>query len=447
MIHADNLSFRYPGQDCEALVGLSLATRPGEVCLVSGPTGCGKSTLGLACCGAIPHVIPGRRSGGLMVNSRDPGSRPMRDTSRDLGFLLQNVETMIFTDRVEQEVAFGLENFGVPPKDMDELIDRALSLVGASHMRGRMLATLSAGERQRVLLAALLALDQRVLVLDEPLAFLDRQAQGALLSLLGELAKAGRCVVVFEHRRDVVRPAASREIYLRGGCVADAAPDALAAFPVMQDANPGETVLAFDGVSLAWPGQENSLVSGLSFAVRAGESVALLGDNGSGKTTLLRMAMGLLRPTGGSISTCGLSPTREKPAVIARRAALLFQQPDHQLYLTTVADEAGRRNGCPDTAAKELARMGLADLAQRHPRSLSMGQKRRLTIAAALARKPDILLLDEPSVGQDDQSLALVLARLSEYVAEGGAILATTHDARVAKALAHRSVVLEKPGG
>jgi len=441
VIRAAGLRFSYGNDGCEALAGLDLDVEPGERVLISGPTGCGKSTLGWVLCGAAPGLIPGHLSGRVAVRGRPVGERGPRDLSRDLGFLLQNVEHQIFTDRVADEIAFGLENFGVPEAEMDDRIAAALDRVSAGHLAGRALATLSAGERQRVMLAALLALDPPILMLDEPMAFLDRHAQTTLLDLTAGLARSGRTILIFEHRRDIVRPAVDREVAMAGGCVCPA-PAAAADFPAVRPGPSGEERLAFDGVAAAWPGRERPLFADARFFVRSGESVALLGENGSGKTTLLSMAMGLLKPASGVIRNCGRPVGRTSPPELARRTAFLFQHPDHQLYLARVSDEVRMQTRDRDTADAELAALGLCGLEDRHPRSLSMGQKRRLTIAAALARRPRLLLMDEPSVGQDDDSLGRILRRLDRFVREGGALLTATHDLRVARALAHRTLIL-----
>lgn len=443
MIRVEDLHVYYPDQPRPALMGMSLAVRPGQTVLVSGPTGCGKSTLGLALCGAIPALIPGRLSGEVSVNGVSSMERPMRQTARELGFLLQDVAHQIFTDQVSDEIAFGLENFGVPPATMEERIVAALEQVGAAHLASRRLSTLSAGERQRAVLAALLALDQPLLMLDEPLAYLDRTARRRLLDLIGRLAAAGKGVLIFEHRRDLVRPAATIEVGMEAGCCAQGLADA-PDLPVLAPSRPGPAQLVMEEVAMAWPRSVKPLFTGVSLTVRAAESVVLVGENGSGKTTLLSLALGLLRPSAGAITTNGQDTRRVMPERLARGAALIFQHPDHQLYLSRVGEEV--RLSAPDekTAVFELDAMGLSDLADRHPRSLSMGQKRRLTVAAAMARRPKLLLLDEPSVGQDDRSLSLVLRRLERFVCEGGALLTATHDERVARALGHRTYRLQE---
>lgn len=442
MITVNALTVQYPGQNCDALAEMTFAARPGERILISGATGCGKSTLGLALCGAIPEIVPARRSGQIQICNRSTDDLPVRENARDLGFLMQNVANQIFTDRVDEEIAFGLENFGIPAPEMDERIRQALDLVEGRHLSGRMIATLSAGERQRIALAALLAVDPKVLVLDEPLAFLDAGAAHRLLGLLERLSRAKKTVLIFEHRRDMVRPAVDREIYMADGCSMPA-PSSMPDFSPIAPGTAGAPALVFEGVDFAWPGANQPLLSHISFVIRQGESVVLTGDNGSGKTTILALAMGLLRPNAGQVLNCGALVRKTSPGRLAKKAAILFQNPDHQLHLPHVADEAGLGSPQGETARQALTAMGLADLADRHPRSLSMGQKRRLTLAAALGRRPELMLLDEPSVGQDDRSLAMVIEQLGQHVQAGGALLTATHDRRVAKALSHRCLIIE----
>lgn len=440
VIKTASLSVRYPAVQHPALNAIDMELIKGECVLVSGPTGCGKSTLGLALCGAIPGVIHAYVDGSITIDGLTSESIDIRKASRKIGFLLQNIEHQIFTDTVEDEIAFGLENLGIARAAMPEKISAALALIQAGHLVGRTLSTLSTGERQRVLCAAIAALGQPVLMLDEPLAYLDRKAQQRLLSMLRKLADSGASVLMFEHRRDIAHRVSDRELFMREGRLCMAEPPHTLFEPAPDAPSGGEVRCAIDTVAFGYG--PAPLFSGLSFEVRAGESMLLLGDNGAGKTTLLSLIMGLLRPRRGTIVTCGKQTHDTRPRVLAQKAAYLFQQPDHQLFCAQVRDELMLQSTDNAAIERELDDLALGELADRHPRSLSMGQKRRVTIAAALARKPALLLLDEPSVGQDDASLALVIRRLNRYVAAGGSLLCATHDGRVARALGVRTVVI-----
>lgn len=440
MIRIKDLCVTYPGGMQPVLSGVDLKVEKGECLLVSGPTGCGKSTLGLAVCGALPSLVNARISGSIQIAGVDNSGRTPREISNECGFLLQNVEHQIFTDTVEEEVAFGLENRGITEKEIPGRIEQALAMMNAKHLCGRILRTLSAGERQRVVCAAILALEQPILILDEPLAFLDRCAQRDFVLLVKKLTRQGMALLLFEHRRDLVRDITTREAFFHKGMLTGSAPPP-ASFETVSCGTPGEILCSVDGIQFGW--NDNHLFETIGFEIRSGESIVLLGDNGSGKTTLLSLLMGLHKPVSGNIVICGNDTRRVPTARIANTVAFLFQHPDHQLFASRVIDELLLQGIAQEKALQELELVDLAALAHHHPRSLSMGQKRRLTVATALARRPKLLLLDEPSVGQDDTSLSLVIRRLNAFIRDGGTVLCTTHDERVARALGSRIMVLD----
>jgi energy-coupling factor transporter ATP-binding protein EcfA2 len=443
MIAVAALRFRYRHQTHWALDGVSLDIPTPGVYLLSGPTGCGKSTLALALTGAIPQVIKGTLAGTLEVAGLEPARTPLRHLSRKVGLLLQNVEGQMVTDRVEDEVAFGLENLALAPSAMPGLIHQALEAVDAASLRDRALLSLSAGERQRVMLAAMLAMGQEVLILDEPLAYLDRAAGALLLDLAGELARRGKTLIFMEHRRQALLPLVKKEFCLNAGRLvakpAAAAPPA----PLSPCAAAGKPVIAIEGISFGYEPRQ-LLLQDLSFELHAAQSAVLLGDNGAGKTTLLKLLVGLLTPAAGRIRLADQDLSRLSPKKLAPRVALVLQNPDHQLRLPTVIQEVSWGAATPAAAAQEIQALGLSGLEERHPHSLSSGQKRRVTLAAALARRPQVLLLDEPTVGQDDANLWSLLHRLGTFVQGGGVLLTASHDQRAARFLGQKVLVLEK---
>lgn len=440
MIQLREVAVRYPGQREDAIHDVSCEIAAGELVLCSGPTGSGKSTLGLTLCGAIPHVIPGTVRGEITIAGGSPVTRPVRESARVVGMVMQHVEWQQVTDRVDDEVAFGLENFAIPAAEMDARIEQALALTHAVHLRERTLVTLSSGERQRVMLAALCGLGQQVLLLDEPLAYLDAHGRTDCLALLARLAATEKAIIVFEHRRDLVRAVAHREITMHEGTLSTPG-EAVNAYPALPARSDTDTpCLIAERVAVGYA--QRSLMTGVSFRVHAGESVVLLGDNGTGKTSLFRAILGLLPLQAGLLTVCGHACAETPTARIARDVALVLQHPDHQLYLPTVREEVTVSAVDVGAAHDEMEALGLTALRERHPHALSMGQKRRVTLAAALARRPQVLLLDEPTIGQDDRHIALVLARLGRFVADGGALLTATHDERAAVALAHRAIHL-----
>jgi energy-coupling factor transport system ATP-binding protein len=447
LIEVRELRCRYPGQTRDSLKGVTFDLPSGTLSLLSGSTGSGKTTLGLLLCGVIPHLLRGQTGGRVRIDGKSPEALTVAQLSRTAGFLMQNVELQVFTDRVEDEVAFGLENFAFPAHEMAGRIHEALGRVRAGELLGRSIASLSSGERQRVMLAALLCLNQPVLILDEPLAFLDRRGCWLLLALIRGLALEGRTVLIFEHRRDLVLPMAHREICLADGLLVDRPPECPRFRGVGRSFPGGEALLELEGVRFNRKGAPRLILDRVSLEIARGESVVLLGENGAGKTTLMKLIVGLLKPQEGRITVRGSSRSGRPPGTSSPRTAYVFQNPDHQLHLPSVRDQIAWQTADEERARQEVESMGLRGLEDRHPHSLSMGQKRRVTLAAALSARPDLLLLDEPSVGQDDGSLGLILRRMDRFVAEGGALLSATHDARAARALGQRAFLLRDGGG
>ncbi len=270
MIRSRDLNFRYPDQPVQTLVDLNFAIDPGEIVLVSGPTGCGKSTLGFCLCGTIPHLTAGTLSGEVRVNRKPVFQQAVRETAKDLGFLLQHVAHQMFTEQVSEEIAFGLENFCIPEEQMDRRMTQALELVGAAPLRSRRLATLSAGEQQRVMLAAMLALEQKIMLLDEPLAYLDRATQQQFMELVSNLSRKGRTIVLFEHRRDVVHQVPHRELFLENGTLARSFP-ARTRFHRITDLSPKTPELIFDRV---WFSRPKAAPCSVIFPLRSGSAKA-----------------------------------------------------------------------------------------------------------------------------------------------------------------------------
>lgn len=445
MIELERTSVQYPDSRKKILKDVTARFCEGEIVLISGKTGSGKSTLAHSICGIIPHIVKAYVEGSIKILNSSPLNQPVWKTSRMLGFLPQNVETMVFTDTVEDEIAFGLENACLSREDIKLRITDSMELTNVSHLRQRSIRTLSSGELQRVMIASLLALDQQFLILDEPFAFLDNLSRISLASLLRKLAEKGKGIVIIEHREYLLRQHNIKKFYLTDGKLVQSLASESHIPGIGSPGATGNVVLYFQNVDFSWDNNpEHFLLKDICFQVRAGESVVMQGINGSGKTTILFLAMGLLRPKKGSVITCGMDTKLSKSSVIAKSAALVLQCPQSQLFMKTVFEEVLSRSKDRETAIRELKNLELYDLADRHPRSLSMGQMRRLTLACALSSNPRLLLLDEPSVGQDDESLALIIRRLDRFIKEGGALLTTTHDEKVADTLGHRKLVIEQ---
>jgi energy-coupling factor transport system ATP-binding protein len=432
------LTFAYPGAP-EALRDISLDLERGEVVALLGPSGSGKSTLLRALAGLVPHFHGGRFAGRVEVCGHDTRRARPAELAGTVATVFQDPEDQVVMTRVENEVAFGLENLGVPPREIWGRVEEALAAVSAQHLWGRRAIELSGGELQRVCLASALALRPRLLLLDEPTSQLDPQAA---VQFLRTVAGIGATVVLSEQRIARALSLADRVLFVEDGrLLLDAHRDEAVAWleaerPGWLDGDPhaaggasDHEALRVDGVTFAYGGEPPAVVEA-SLAVARGEIVALEGPNGSGKTTLAKLAAGLLEPAAGTVTRRG-------------RAAYLSQDPGRYLVKETALDEVALAVGGDRALARAaLERVGLGWAAARHPRDLSSGERERLGVAAVAVSRPDVLVLDEPTRGVDPDRKAALAAWLADEAARGAAVLVVTHDATFP---AHRRVRLGDP--
>jgi len=430
MLRVDNISYEYSGTGSKVLDQANLELKQGEIVLLSGPTGSGKSTMALLAAGILQRHGQGLCHGSITLGGRDVTSIIPRDLARELGILFQNVDLQLFHDRVTEDIAFGPENLGFSPESVSICLERELSRFDLCSYRDREISTLSGGYRQRVAMAGMIAMGQGYLILDEPLAFLDRSAGQSLVNLLGQI-KQRIGVLLIEHRTDLVKAVADRVLHLSNGEVLPGSPPASANNFFCYGPG-GPEVMRAQEASYRFPKYEVSVLKGCTLTLRQGISHVLLGDNGCGKTTLLKVLAGLINPLMGSVE---LVASKSKGKGPFQGVGLVLQNPDHQLFMPTVAEEVQTFARQKSLAGQLLEELHLDPFAARHPQSLSRGQKRRLALAAILAQRPRVLLLDEPTVGQDPESLKLMLIALHRFVSEGGCLLSATHDYHAGRAL------------
>jgi len=445
------LGFQATGTDAPLLEDISLHIRTGERVGIIGPSGSGKTTLGLHLAGLHRVVLLGHTSGRLWLNGRDCTQNGCEGFS---GVVLQNPEIQLFGETVEEEVSLSLRQ-RTGNVDGERELNRSLDLFGLGAVRDQAVNTLSLGWKQRLSVASMLALDPKVLLLDEPTSFLDEATANFLFDVLAAQAEqTGVTVVLIEHDLHRLRPWASRLVAMqRGRIVFDGLPESYSRpsrlFRKTADAvgsgrsvSGGERVLTIERVSFGYNGCQAALEN-VSLSVAAAEIVAVVGPNGSGKSTLLNLVKGLLEPQNGQITCAGPTPLMDA-------VGLVFQNPDSQLFAHSVFEECSflpsNQNLSPNEVSSRtlqaLAQVGLQSQAERVPFSLSYGEKRRLTLASTLSGRSTVLCLDEPTVGLDGDCLCQIVEILRQVSAEGVTVLLATHDSDFVKAVATRVVTL-----
>jgi energy-coupling factor transporter ATP-binding protein EcfA2 len=447
----------------------------GERVLLLGASGAGKSTLLAALAGLLAEDS-GEQEGAALIDGR-----PARDARAGTGIVFQDPQTSLVMARAGDDVAFGLENRGVPAAEIWPRVGAALELVGFPYAMNRRTDALSGGEQQRLAIAGVLAMRPGLLLLDEPSANLDPAGAGLIRTALDRvLDRVDATLVLVEHRVAEALPLVDRVVVLApgGGVLADGTPEKifathgadLAAQGVWVPdvaphrrralAPPGAPLLRATGLSLRHPGAERPALSPVDLCVLAGEALALLGPNGSGKSTLALLLGGLLRPTGGTVTAtpalagrdCAKPPHRWRAARLATRIGSVFQDPEHQFVTGTVRDELAlgpARVGLPAGTVESivddlLVRLRLDRLAPANPHTLSGGEQRRLSVATALATAPAMLVLDEPTFGQDLRTWRELVDLIADLRDEGRGVLIVTHDADLVDALADRRLVLPR---
>ncbi len=442
MILIDSFSFTYPDTDAPALQDISLRIAPGKAVLIRGASGSGKSTLLYCLNGLIPHVFNGVSSGYVCVDGFSPPEAPLREIARTVGTVFQNPESQIFMMRVEDDVAFGCENLLMPREEILQHRDYALRAMGLWEYRGRETFKLSGGQKQRLAISSVYAMGPRIFLFDEPTTDLDPKGRKEFFQILMGLKAEGKTLVLVEHQYEDYLPLMDQVFTLENGQMVGN-DDKTIPTQLLEKKAPSlsNTIIRMEGIGFGYE-RDRNILEDLDLTVRRGEIIALWGANGSGKTTLLKILAGILRPRRGKVTIMG-QPDPDMESLVGR-VGFLFQNPDEQLFAGTVEEElafGSLRLGRKAAVESYLDIAGLIPFRDRHPQTLSRGQRQILAVVAVMAMEPEILILDEPTTGLDSTSWHKLFSLLYDYAGRGGTVIFSTHNGQAAAA-AQRRVTL-----
>ncbi|MGM0948804.1 MAG: ABC transporter ATP-binding protein [Bacillota bacterium] len=490
LLTVDRLSFSYEEDEKPVFQNISFELQKGECALLLGPSGCGKSSLALCLNGLYPEACDGTQSGHVFLLEKpvtDPGAS--ETVAQYAGVVFQDPDQQFCMLTVEDEIAFGLENLQIPKEEMTEKIDAVLEKLRIAHLKEKTISTLSGGQKQKVALACILAMEPELIMLDEPTSLLDPYSAREFVHMMKDLQRdKGFSLLVIEHQLDDWTPWVERTIVLdkagkkaldgrtqdlfqheaatlkQMGIAIPKVSDLqkkrnmpftlsketlfkepfLAEYAEKKEAPSGKSVLEVSGLSFA-RGQQ-TIFKDLSFSLHESSLTALVGPNGTGKSTLLSVLARLMKPQSGKILLYDQPLQSYKEKELRKRLGFVFQNPEHQFVTDTVYDELmfGQKANAEtkEKAQHLLDRFDLAHLADHHPFAISQGQKRRLSVATMLMHNVKVLLLDEPTFGQDARTAAECMDMIQRIKEEGTAVLMITHDMELVSSYADSVLVL-----
>jgi energy-coupling factor transport system ATP-binding protein len=506
-VSIEGLTYRYRGQQKPALQGVDLEVDEGEFVVIMGPSGAGKSTLCVSLNGLIPHFFRGKMEGEVRVGGRSTREGNVGEFAQEVGLVFQDFEAQLFSTNVALEVAFGPENFRVERDEMIERVERVLGQVRLEGFEKRTPATLSGGQKQRLAIASVLAIEPRILCLDEPTTDLDPVGKLGIFEIAEDLKdRDDVTLIVVEHETEETLDA-DRIIVLRDGeIVADRpAREVLRDVELLEESsvmplqvtrffhemglwqgqlpltpqegeaefrrrgwrvNPdrhgrlveadakreegyGGPIIQVEGLTHRYP---NGVVAleGVDLTVQKGEFLAVLGQNGSGKTTLVKHFNGLLKPTEGTVKVGEDETSEQGLRQLGQSVGYVFQNPDHQIFSDTIADEVAfgpKIRGMEEGEIRErveeaLAAVGLEGRGGEDPFGLTKGERQRVAVASVLSVRPEVLILDEPTTGLDYAEQRSMMDLVKSLNESGSTIIVVTHTMWVVAEYAHRAAVV-----
>jgi energy-coupling factor transport system ATP-binding protein len=505
IIQVKDVNYRPLTATEDVICGVDLDIYPGEFILLLGPSGSGKTLLTRCLNGLIPNLDQGEMSGSVIVAGKDIQQHEIHEFATIIGMVFQNPDDQILSLKVVDEVAWGVENQGLPHDEIKKRVDEFIKLLEIEHLKNRLTFAISGGQKQKVSIASNLAMLQEVLILDDPTTDLDPICTSEVINTLAHLHQVmGKTLIVIEHDLNDLIELATRVIFMDQGVklfdgtpaevltkhydtlmdkgfnmpqhveIAHAISNKEDTLPVkkeeafqqlcdfihkqsslpslpMQTKEPvGDQVLAIETLYFGYE-KNTPVLKEINFEVQQGEFVAIIGANGSGKSTLVKNLIGLLTPQKGRIMINGHDTRQIKISDLVSDIGYVFQNPDQQLFNHSVFDEVSFSLRMKNEDEDEIERrvqevlevVGLEMYRDRHPYSLSRGQRQKLAVATALLHRPKIILLDEPTTGQDRRSLTGLLNLMVDLDRSGHTTIIITHDMDIVAAYASRVIVME----
>jgi len=515
-VTVENVSYTYRGEKRPALKNVTLQVKPGELLLVTGPAGAGKTTLCSCLNGLIPHFYTGTLEGKVSVRGLDTRLNGPAVLSGKAGMLFQDPSTQLLCATVEDDIAFGAENYGVPPVEIRKRVDDVIRLLRLQQVSGRSPHNLSGGQQQAVALGSILAMRPEIYVLDEPTSNLDPVGSAQVLQTISELARIEhKTILIVEHKLEELVGEADRMIVMDEGSIkyqgtpqevlnqADAIeaiglkpPQVSLLFAKLRDQlnwpkipitlNQAITALTFflrnnghtlqnpqlkrvpteaeklpphqdevtievKGLTFQYPYTKSPALSNVDLTIKRGENIGVIGQNGSGKTTLVKQFIGLLKPTSGSVRVFGMDTREHTVPEMAMKVGFVFQDPDQQIFSNKVSTEVafGPRNlRLPEDEIQRRVEKSLKDvecynLISENPLDLSKGEKQRINIASVLAMDPELLIIDEPTTGQDFLRGKEIMDLAMNLLKKGTTLVTISHDMNIVAEYCSRTLVMK----
>lgn len=450
MIDIKDVSFSYGGKDVKALNQVSLHISKGECVLLVGLSGCGKTTLTRLLNGLVPSFYEGKLSGEVLIEGKPVSEYKDGSLSQKVGSVFQNPRSQFFNVDTTGEIAFGCENIGISHEQILERVSKASYDLEMGGLMNRDIFSLSGGEKQLVAIASVYAMNPDIYVMDEPSANLDMEVTERLKKIITLLKRQGKTIIIAEHRIAYLRDLVDRVVYMKNGSIireysrkaflalSDSERKKMglrAVFPERLSIKSPDRicpteVLLTENLAVSYSKRE-PLIASISTTAHAGEVIGIIGRNGQGKSTFAKCVCGLLKEAAGKIIVNG-SPLSSKQR--AGKIYLVMQEPGYQLFADSVEKELRvsfehkKSEADKERAEQLLEQLGLSEKKDRHPLSLSGGEKQRLSVAAALMQAAHIFFLDEPTSGLDLENMNRVSALLSDLRSEGKTVFVITHD-------------------